>query len=124
MAKLGMAKIGIQSLISAPAASFYYPGGSPVSGRQGGFITTSRPVVGPGAHYAMDPDACTRRIIHAARDGDVEDLHDALADLREWVHRGGFLPDQENLAALAVAVLLAADLAVEVTPAAPMVVEP
>ncbi len=41
----------------------------------------------------MDPEACLRRIEDAASDGDRDEMRDAAADLREWIEKGGFLPD-------------------------------
>jgi len=41
----------------------------------------------------MDPKACIERFCEAIRDGDWEEAHAALEDLREWREKGGFLPD-------------------------------
>lgn len=37
----------------------------------------------------MDPDACVRRIIEASDDGDLSEVEDAIADLKDWILRGG-----------------------------------
>lgn len=41
----------------------------------------------------MDPNACVRRFCDACNDHDKAEAHAALADLYEWLARGGFRPD-------------------------------
>lgn len=44
----------------------------------------------------MDPNACLARIKQAVADGDEEEAIEARADLREWVAKGGFEPNDPN----------------------------
>ncbi len=44
----------------------------------------------------MDPQACLERWRRAVRAGDVEEAGEAAADLREWIHGGGFEPEWKN----------------------------
>lgn len=44
----------------------------------------------------MDPNATVDRIVEAFGSGDAEEGLAALEDLREWLRRGGFPPDEEH----------------------------
>ena len=41
----------------------------------------------------MDPNACLTLLCDALRDGDRDAAIEALDNLREWLARGGFLPN-------------------------------
>jgi hypothetical protein len=44
----------------------------------------------------MDPNACIQRILDAFRDGDNEELEQAMLDLFNWLKSGGFSPAIPN----------------------------
>lgn len=44
----------------------------------------------------MDPNACWKEMIDAMNDGDKELAKEFAIDLRNWLHRGGFEPNDYN----------------------------
>ena len=44
----------------------------------------------------MDPNACLMRFLLACQAEDRDEAVDALEDLGDWLHGGGFLPDVEQ----------------------------
>ena len=45
----------------------------------------------------MDPTACYLEMILSMQDGDLETARDSALNLKRWLDRGGFYPQEENI---------------------------